>query len=330
MSVYHIPDLSYEYMEALYDAGFYGINDLDYEGRTPLDVFWHKLHNIEPTGSFWDGHFPGWDRSHLKRFNWLVSKGATIQYFSTPSSWTHLHMITTAMPDFYFSELGNLLSEAVQNEVLKTDTCNCYCSTKGCLALNVYLKRRVVSRFSMTLSLSTGRQVTNDWIKTFQLEPHDARLHYQEACRLEIFNRLDMAHTCCTKREFKLNEADIEELQSEDSYAHAQLELIMSAYAQALERHSGTIIDFWDDWWNKVDRILPENEDRPSYWDVKNWEDGWEVRRKDSVFPRPEYKNEEFIQVILRELFDPSDVAQEEEDFSSRPSDSSEEQNAQS
>jgi hypothetical protein len=89
-------------------------------------------------------------------------------------------------------------------------------------------------------------------------------LYYQEMCRLEIFNRLGMAHTCCTYTATKSIERETMEneeqrrLQDEDSILKRQLAAIMKAFENLRNEYPGDMKDFWMHWWERVNEILPE------------------------------------------------------------------------
>ena len=88
----------------------------------------------------------------------------------------------------------------------------------------------------------------------------------EELCRLEIFERLGMAHTCCEFKHktcaygerFVPSDEDCHELHEEDKYFSQALELYMCIYRYLRREHSGPFSNFWCSWWTTTNEILPE------------------------------------------------------------------------
>ena len=88
-------------------------------------------------------------------------------------------------------------------------------------------------------------------------------------CRLEIFDRLGMAHTCCRmytnsnghgypKLYYECKAAEQRhELQDEDSEFKIILDAYVELYQQLLYTHAGHFEIFWIAWWITLDRFLP-------------------------------------------------------------------------
>ncbi|KAM0811713.1 putative Fungal N-terminal domain-containing protein [Seiridium cardinale] len=109
----------------------------------------------------------------------------------------------------------------------------------------------------------------------------------RKICRLELFERMGIAHTCCAEWDL-CNEEGSElcferaELQSEDRVAADQLELLLRGYDLMRKcLHDISIERFWKTWWEIVDIILPpllpEEACREPRWLLEGeeyWDDG--------------------------------------------------------
>jgi hypothetical protein len=169
-----------------------------------------------------------------------------------------------------------------------TDQCNCFCSSKGCLPLHCLLRDggwwtdcnchdhrgyRVVSwMVSCGITSSADEEVEE--------------LYFEEATRLELFNRLGMVHTCCSSGKPARSHAEIKRLQDDDSELKTQLDLLMTSYRNSRQTRpaledglvylttlecgcwnetdrwreyiTGGLLAHWDWWWSKASQILPD------------------------------------------------------------------------
>ena len=152
----------------------------------------------------------------------------------------------------------DLLSVVAKHSNTLNDECNCYCSPNGCLPIH---------KFSVLHkgSVKTWGQIQDDlfsWIEDCDTSGSQAKLYIEAACQLELFERLEMAHTCCGRPpSYKLAEMSREtrrELQAEDTTSKEQLDLIMNAFKNAMKsRGSWPLREFWKWWWKIIDVILP-------------------------------------------------------------------------
>ena len=99
------------------------------------------------------------------------------------------------------------------------------------------------------------------WAAALGLRPKEKEDVYGEFCRIEIFERLGMAHTCCSisfYRQSKLtDDEELLELRSEDEELSKQLESWMGGYFAARLDSSGDPFEFCVSWWKKRDADLP-------------------------------------------------------------------------
>ena len=181
------------------------------------------------------------------------------------------------------------LSTVAKHSNIINDSCECHCSTKGCLPIH---KLPVLRKGSV----KTWRQIEDDlfsWIEECEPSDSQAELYIEAACRLELFERLGMAHTCCERTPLshgppngvivlqtselvkklplkprplpsagdKLAEMSQEtrrELQAEDATSKQQLDLIIDAFKRAMKsRAAWPLWEFWKWWWKIIDVMLP-------------------------------------------------------------------------
>jgi hypothetical protein len=111
-------------------------------------------------------------------------------------------------------------------------------------------------------------------------------LYFEEATRLELFNRLGMVHTCCSSGKPARSHAEIKRLQDDDSELKTQLDLLMTSYRNSRQTRpaledglvylttlecgcwnetdrwreyiTGGLLAHWDWWWSKASQILPD------------------------------------------------------------------------
>ncbi|KAL8839091.1 MAG: hypothetical protein Q9170_001873 [Blastenia crenularia] len=204
---------------------------------------------------------------------------------------------------------------------------------------------------SIDASIGIGKTplllVLDGWIKLFDLTEAQLELSYRIICRLEVFDRLGMTHTCC-RLDCKgdrvcVPRSEQMQLQDEDIELKQQLDLILKAYEQSCRRYGGSITDFWKLWWHRLDEILPDlaSEQRCGsrcmyygpytvYKDSKDYlqkETELHQRRaevEEEALAKMGYSGLDFIDVIKFHFADVLDVATpvssaESQTFSSRP-----------
>jgi hypothetical protein len=152
----------------------------------------------------------------------------------------------------------DLIFEVARRDPNIEDDCECYCSTSGCLPIHMI---SVLGGFD---TIKTWPQIQDDifdWIDDCGASPDQTRKYMAGACRLEVFSRLGMAHTCCRMntsfRCANLSEEARMELQEEDTELNTQLELIMAAFDAVLAHQKHQLAEsIWELWWRKLDTIL--------------------------------------------------------------------------
>ncbi|KAL9089053.1 MAG: hypothetical protein Q9165_005866 [Trypethelium subeluteriae] len=289
-TIYRLPGLSQAYMEALYQAGFHEFGDMNLV---------HVKRNDTDS----------WELSELERIAWLAEKGVCPKNVLL-HSWSFLHKIAGQIRSKDVHRIVDIVrSSILSNYEVEPDDCLCYCSSNGCLPIKIFLSRCEHDWEEDHRDLS--RQEAMDlWVDAFEPSPEVLQIYRREICRLEIFHRLDMVHTCCISTWPKRNETERAELQSEDLLAWLQLEFIMDDYDRYQSVHPGPIELLWKDWWAKIDRFLPESKETFSIWDRKNWHlhEGYflgsdrQLKRQSLQVLPAEYENMDMLDILFLEL----------------------------
>lgn len=146
-----------------------------------------------------------------------------------------------------------------------TDGCICYCSVNGCLPLHHIPV--LYDRASTKGSVKSWATIEDDvflWIELCEVSETQAEWYIEQACRLEMFERLGMAHTCCRRPardgtdQSAVSDELRDELQKEDQESKEQLELLMEEFKRHMESSKARrLFVRWTSWWGRVDEILP-------------------------------------------------------------------------
>lgn len=171
------------------------------------------------------------------------------------------------------------------------DKCVCFCSANGCLPLH-HLLRQPSLKFCRGCHGHTQHR-TYFWAFQCQDVPDDelAVANLETSVRLELFNRLGMAHTCCSSGRLWVDEEENVRLRDEDEELAEQLEVLMDVYRHTLaqwvheEREvadelfivcscrniegnrwtipvEGALMAHQQWWWSKVGQILPDDSSK--------------------------------------------------------------------
>ncbi|KAF2266126.1 hypothetical protein CC78DRAFT_542831 [Lojkania enalia] len=237
-----------EFLDALYDAGFEFVDGEHKSIGTPL---------LEMLRS------KAWEYSNgLNLVRWFINKQANLNFTTDDSFPTILFYFAIV----FLKELAPLATSFC--DPLRTDGCSCYCSSlKGCLPphkLWICNPQMKDHKGCMSITKALLNSSLEKWVQLCRLDRAQTTLYYNEMSRVEIFDRLGMAHTCCTYSDRpRISKETMEEVQQgqlrdEDSQLSGQLNLIMEAYEQLRKEYTGNFPDFWAHWWVQVDEILPE------------------------------------------------------------------------
>lgn len=272
-----------ETLYALYAAGFCDIDERDDKtSYTPLESILSS--NVSS------------DESWVDISLWFLRMGASPTFHSPNTVSNILFGVAKSLSSYtekrYIEmfESGRMTTlvmyAAGLYSPIETDQCNCFCSSNGCLPLHCLLRDggwwtdcnchdhrgyRAVSWMVSCGITSSGDEEVEE-------------LYFEEATRLELFNRLGMVHTCCSSGKPVRSHAEIKRLQDHDSELKTRLDLLMTSYRNsrqtrpALEEGqvfvtllecgclietdrwkmyiTGSLLAHWDWWWFKVSQIL--------------------------------------------------------------------------
>jgi hypothetical protein len=190
-TMYHIPCLSAAVADQLYTHGFINIDEPNSDGITPF-----QFHG----STAWK------NKNHYDLYRWFLEKGAS-PYFKNLAYPSILFYVAQRWTWLQTPGLHYLISHV---DACLTDDCKCFCSSSGCLPVPKLFIR----------SWEFGEQnIYVKWFKACGLELEQLELYCQEVCRLEIFERLEMAHTCHCRRLYRCShsiEEDVLKLSSTD------------------------------------------------------------------------------------------------------------------
>lgn len=261
--------------ENIYQAGFTEVDEMDESGETPM--FKHVRREISPAPMSSSFLYPE------EVVAWFLKRGAspmTKMEGEWPSILFYLAAIELRMTP---RQRSHRYKEALTKEAVKDfhgigDNCECCCSSFGCLPTHVLLRCELEGENCIH---QAGRlSLLTRWIEEYKIGIETQGLLFKETVRLELFERLGMAHTCCRAidspdtyaglKVCHLPQSERELLKIEDTGLNVQLELLMNWYdvwkaaAPATERAV-----FEKQWWSVMDGILPpltHEESCPPKW----------------------------------------------------------------
>ncbi len=228
--------------ESLYGNGFHDVDMIDSNGFNPL---YYACDTSFRGGKKW------------RYIRWLLDKGARPRYSTRYGARNCLLIIS-----YRFCCWGhrNYLGVAQRISDLcdptSTDECFCYCSLNGCMTVTLIVKSQHPFR-----NWLASRDDIENWLRMTGVSSTTRELLYAGTCRVEVFHRLGMVHTCCKylhpERDFCLNEPEERsELQQEDFEFKLILDAYLQLYKDLRKEHSGSLSSFWDAWWEVMNEVL--------------------------------------------------------------------------
>lgn len=290
-SPYHLPPTpTLSILESIYNAGFVAVGTKDGAGVTPLIQILSQNERI----AYYDGS--------EELAEWFIKHGAAPEN-DIVGDWPSILFFLAISGSFGINDMDSVGSHhariAARELHLKADSCDCFCSTNGCLPTHLLF------RCHNTNSPWTGLQpcrvaknrygILGKWTKRWAPSAHDEQVIYRESCQLELFDRLGMTHTCCIPdRSFQklpfsstvsLSKSEIAQIQSENADLADQLDSLMAQYDLARGKRSGDITAFQEFWWEVVDQILPPllNEEARHLIGCVRWKTGEYLLKYDSI-----------------------------------------------
>ena len=196
----------------------------------------------------------------------------------------------------------------------QADNCECFCSSAGCLPVHSLLKHMAIrSRDpewprNFWSTWKDEQKVLDLWSQcsTTNSGKHTERY---EICRLQIFNRLSMRHTCCTiivggllnswnNRYFSptiqiVDDSERAQFQEEDAYSEEQLHNFMELYCELNTKYQHQPEAFWETWWTVLEEYVP-----PVNWARK----ARHIQLHTKIFPIQENELEPKIRQIREQI----------------------------
>lgn len=259
-TLYHHPNMTCALAQKLYNAGFCSIDELDAKGHSPL------IKTILGFNS----------QKSILLAQWYLRKGCRLPRSSAYvdllnratgfTSWVS-SCVRITKDSSLFGSL-RIFQELHPKGVEQRDSCSCWCSTTGCTPVGIILRQTLgpwvtfahrqrwlfnLPRYS-SLGLSLGKDT------------------FADICRLEIFDRLSMAHTCSHHQCDSYNSNDDYdssndcgddgsseqgEIQEEDYHLKQALDSYLELYLCLHHTHEDRFESFWIAWWVALEYFLP-------------------------------------------------------------------------
>ena len=184
----------------------------------------------------------------------------------------------------------------------QADKCKCFCSSAGCLPVHSLLKHMGIKdrdrdwpRDSWS-TLKDEQKILDLWSQCSTTNPGQ-HLERSEICRLQIFNRLSMRHTCCkfiiggslsSKRNRyssptiqTMDDPERVHFQQEDAYSKCHLDAFVELYNELNLKYLHQSEVFWEVWWTLLEEYVPS----------VNWAQGARhMQVHDDLLPLKEYE----------------------------------------
>lgn len=268
VTIYHSHGMTHSTASTFYQTGFHDIDIPDETGRTPM------------TKRISDGLH----RDGFRLMLWYLRQGAD-PCRKIPEGPNLLHFFSCFATDFLTLEVWDrdawggcnaigVFGELYDFSCLRgTDECSCWCSSTGCTPVALVLKGcRIGTDASSTNNLMRRRRFLFHLPRYSSMRLQLTQQIYEDICRLEIFDRLGMAHTCGKYEEyafFQYRSSDSEErheLQDEDSELKTILDAYLELYLGILDTYSGDFEIFWIAWLITLELFLPYQWDEHGSW----------------------------------------------------------------
>ncbi|KAK8227777.1 hypothetical protein BKA81DRAFT_346525 [Phyllosticta paracitricarpa] len=249
-SVHGFNDVSEDHLQSLYDLGFHEVDIMEEDGSTPF---------LSACSSF-----------NIGLTTWLISKGARMD---PVGPWYAVRVFDGR--HWFGRDHGQLSGRIWMTSLapnVSCDTCLCFCSTSGCTPTAVLVRKGL-------MEYVVRRCFAKAFTQTFPSIARRASL--REVCRLEIFERLDMTHTCCRpniSEDYKwmpLDEDEAAAIQEEETGLNATLDACMALFERLLVRFPGRLITFVRAWWAALDLFIPQIDYEDDFRSEKTLKSPW-------------------------------------------------------
>lgn len=271
-SLYHHRGMTCTLADKLYDVGFCNIDEPDGNGRSPLI---NTLFNFLPSSS------PRLAQWYLRKGSRLPRSLAYVSFLERAEDFT-----ASIAVRIWISEDSKLLGALKMFQQLhpegieQRDSCSCWCSTSGCSPVGIVLTSKSLFWTYEFKPIRRRRWLFN-MARYSSLGLSLGRDTFADICRLEIFDRLGMAHTCSRDQHDEDdgdgsdtaddssnrddggddNSDEQGELQEEDLHLKQALDSYVELYLCLLDTHADRFESFWIAWWIALECFLPFDTD---------------------------------------------------------------------
>ncbi|RMJ07866.1 hypothetical protein CDV36_012525 [Fusarium kuroshium] len=265
-NLYHHPNMTDTLAERLYDAGFRRIDELDEHGRSPL---MKTILEFSPKTSM------PLTRWYLRKGCQLPRSLAYVDFLDQAKMFREsLPIIVWITKDSRLCGFLRIFQELHPEGVEQRDSCSCWCSTSGCTPVGIIL--RTYPLHSQLESFIDRRRWLFNLARYSCLGLSLDKDTFADICRLEVFDRLGMAHTCSDYHyHYQCNNyhSDDEcysgsdsgdddsseqgEIQEEDRYLKQALDSYLELYFCLLDTYADRFEAFWVAWWIALEYFLP-------------------------------------------------------------------------
>lgn len=283
-SLYYGPELlSYQkisgYHEILHNTGFLHADNVC--GRIGTPLAHHCRLFIEQSSTRWENVLL------YDRIRWFISNGAEPNFWfwrgvEGRARWSHLRFYVAATRSYGYYSSHNLLKDCGQEYI--QDACACPCSSGGCIPpFKFWAICKTVDRGQHNQCEShLGRRWIDlaHWMSWLHYSKSRKEHTYREICRLELFDRLGLKHSCCMRSYCDRQER--QHFHREDAKSRKQLELLMRFYQVIRHFLSDLSVEkFWSVWCAAADAVvlpfLPAEACKLPHWDLQPGDEGLRV-----------------------------------------------------
>ena len=262
-------------LQLAYDNGFISIDACERYNKTPLFLacqFHRSGHESLDQSIHWLLHKGADTRFKCRNdtpnilFSLAREYGRVIRHGLSPQSWDIKGIINHVL----------LRSEC---QSLDTDGCICYCSDQGCSTLyRLWTCYKLQTDHQLCSGTNTQALLVavNGWTQMCELDDDQALPSYEQAMKLEVFERLGMTHTCFQGRHQtdmdvwalsmeeratlleKWTMSERAQLRDESQALKTQLDLIILGYSKRFKSHVGALSSFWAAAMLDLSHMLPD------------------------------------------------------------------------
>lgn len=277
-TIYVDESMTVDVAEILWASDFHEVDEFDDLGRTPLSRY-TLLTDLRR------------NRQFFEMLLWFINHGAKTMVFSRMNNATFVHILASSLghtSNKEFCDKDDFLRVVLDKacsllRAVPRDSCRCLCSPNGCSPIQSLLResphrRSIMINWRYQIPFARKRQLLDLWHR------HCPELlvkeeNYTDLCRVEIFERLAMRHTCCDLLEYN-SLGDMESVEMgmklasglvpEDQRAHAENELlrtklegVMSIYEELTATYYNDFDELWETWWKVVQAYVPARSQMP-------------------------------------------------------------------